>query len=148
MANVHRIDRAGWPQPPLLEVGEVVLGTVINGIENPRAKGKPRPVVLVSNRGSLWRGAGLTTLNAYRDGNPRVAVPNPREVGLNGPGFLWGENLVGLCVLDIERHLGWVDLELAQLIARLAHLDGTCAQSLLDAASFHHPHPPKKEGSR
>lgn len=148
MTNVQRINRAGWSQPPLLEVGEVVLGSIINGNEDPGARGKARPLVLLSNRGSLWRVAGLTTRDTYNDGIPRVSVPNAHAVGLNAPGYLWGEKLTSCCVLDIEKHLGWVDPDLARAIINLSGLDAGTAQALLDAASFHHPHAPRKGGSR
>lgn len=146
MRKLQRFTGMGGDQFPRLEIGEVALGSVINGIENGSARGKLRPVVLVSSAGSLWRAAGLTTLSAYRDGSPRVAIPNPSRVGLGGPGFLWGANLTDICALDIHKHLGWVDAELAHRIIDLAALDGAVAEALLDSASRHHS--PGREGLR
>lgn len=103
--------------------GEVVLARVSNPLESPCAKGKVRPVVLVRRDGCRWWVMGLTTLQCYRSGQPRTPVPNPLSVGLTGRGYLWGDRLTGISVMDVDRHLGWVDAELAAAIIAQAALD-------------------------
>ena len=120
---------------PALQPGELVTARVRNGIENRTAVGKARPVILVASKGSAWRVMGLTTRPRYRDGSPRVAVPNPAVVGLRGQGWLWGERLTWLSRLDILDHIGWVDRALAREVAALAQLDQAAVQRLLGTAS-------------
>lgn len=96
--------------------GEVVLATVSNPLENPQARGKLRPVVLVRRDGSRWHVMGLTTSATYQNGKGRTRIPNPRAVGLERPGYLWGDKLTAIYVLDLDRHLGWADIDLAVAI--------------------------------
>lgn len=65
---------------------------------------------------------GLTTLDHYATGEPRVPVPDWRRVGLNGPGWLWSNNLAIVPVLDIHHHLGWADDDLVTAIADTARM--------------------------
>ena len=120
-------------EPAQGEPGEVVLAVVGNPIENPGCLGKVRPVVLVRREGASWHVMGLTTQARYKTtGAPRRPVPNPARVGLLGEGFLWAERLTGICVLNLQRHLGWADTDLAEAIIEQAQL-GT-----RDAAALRH----------
>lgn len=122
--------RGGW-QPALGEPGEVVTALVANPLENPLARGKTRPVVLVRRDGCRWFVMGLTTLPAYGSGAPRTQVPHPDVVGLRGPGFLWGERLTSISVIDIDRHIGWVDADLAATVIVQAKLGAREAAGLI-----------------
>lgn len=122
----------GW-QPALGEPGELVTAIVSNPLENPLAQGKARPVVLVRRDGCRWFVMGLTRLPTYATGAPRTPVANPHAVGLNGPGFLWGERLTGISVIDLERHLGWVDADLAAAVIIQAKLGARDAAALIRA---------------
>jgi hypothetical protein len=77
---------------------------------------------------------GLTTNPRYRDGVERVAIPDPHAVGLRGRGWLWGDRLANVSVLDIGPRIGQVDVAMAEAIIALAHLDGTDAVALRRAA--------------
>lgn len=120
--------RAAQGQP-----GEVVTALVSNPLENSASRGKLRPVILVRRDGSRWHVMGLTTKPIYRSGAPRQPVPNPLCVGLNRPGYLWANRLTGVSVLDIEGHLGWVDLALATAVITQAHLGPADSRALLEA---------------
>ena len=102
--------------------GRVVLADVRNPIENHGSRGKTRPVVIVRREGSSVVVMGLTTNSTYQSGVPRVPVPNPTAAGLHGRGYLWGDRLTRVCVLDLVRPIGWVDRDLAEAIADLAEL--------------------------
>jgi len=129
----------GAPTPAVLAPGELVWANIINGLENPAATGKSRPVVLIESKGSTWRTMGLTTNPRYRDGRPRVAIPNPGAVGLKSQGWLWGNRLAWTAGIDIGDHIGWVDEALAFDVIELAGLQGQAIQGLLAAARDHHP---------
>ena len=116
------------------EPGEIATAAIGNPLENPNCRGKARPVVLVRREGALWHVMGLTTRPQYADGSPRTAVPNPSAVGLHSRGFLWGDRLTRVSVLDVDRHIGWVDHELAQLIAAQVSLGPSDTTSLMRAA--------------
>lgn len=113
--------------------GEVVLAGVRNPLENPGCSGKFRPVALVDRVAGHWRVMGLTSKSTFASGKPRTPVPNPLRVGLNGPGYLWGDKLTNVSALDIGRHLGWVDLDLAMSVIREARLTPQDARGLLEA---------------
>lgn len=116
--------------------GEIVLIRLWNANEDRGARGKVRPAVLVGRDDGHWKTMGLTTNPAYAGGAERVAVPNPQRVGLSGPGYLWGNRLASIGPLDIERHLGWVDVELAEAVILLADLDDRDAAALRSATSL------------
>ena len=98
-------------------VGNVVLASVFNPLENRNSRGKVRPVVLVEQDGGHWRVAGLTTNPRRQNGEPRVAIPNPLAVGLGGPGYLWGNRLHNVSKIDLDRTIGHADAALARLVA-------------------------------
>lgn len=113
--------------------GEVVLARVSNPLENPRSTGKVRPVVLIRRRLGSWDVMGLTTNPRFRDGTPRMPVPDSSAVGLQRGGYLWGTRLTRVSVLDLDRHLGWVDAELAAALIVAADLDRMDAAALIRA---------------
>lgn len=121
------------------EPGELVWVSIFNSLENRSATGKPRPAVLVERDGGQWQTMGLTTNATYRDGSPRIAIPNPAGVGLGGPGFLWGDRLTRAAVIDIGDHIGWADPALVDAVIALAGLDAGLAQRLRHSAALHHP---------
>lgn len=116
------------------QTGDIVVADVRNPIENPASKGKRRPFVLVSRVDGHWLGMGLTTNPRYAGGAPRVAVPNPTAVGLTGLGFLWGDRLTNVSVLDIDRVIGRVEPSLAEAVIALARLGCADAAALRAAA--------------
>lgn len=124
------------------QVGMVVLASVSNPLENPQCTGKIRPVVLVERVCGHWRVMGLTSNPRYRTGLARVAVPQPAHVGLHGRGYLWGRNLTSVCVLDLDRPIGWCDLQLAEAVSDLADLPRSLRNGLEAAAERWNPMPP------
>lgn len=114
--------------------GDVVLAAVHNPIENPHSKGKLRPFVLVRRSGGHWVGMGLTTKPTYANGDPRVAIPDPTGVGLHRPGFLWGDRLTKVCVLDLRAIISVVDPALAEGVISLAGVEAADAAVLREAA--------------
>lgn len=114
--------------------GDIVLASVRNPIENRNSKGKTRPFVLVRRHEGHWSGMGLTTNPRYANGVPRVAIPDPTAVGLHRPGFLWGDRLTNVCVLDIQAIISVVDPALAESVISLAGLGTADAAALREAA--------------
>ena len=102
--------------------GDVVLANHFNGIENRRSAGKVRPVVLIDEVDGHWNAMGLTSKSHYLNGTSRIAVPSPREIGLNGPGFFWGKRLTRISKIDVLQPLGHVNAETARAIIRLGCL--------------------------
>jgi hypothetical protein len=128
----------GARRPAELVPGELVWASIVNGIENPLARGKSRPVILIQPDGWAWKTIGLTTRPHHRDGVPRVAIPSARAVGLRQPGWLWSGTLCTTSGIDITDHIGWVDQALVFEVAKLAGLDGPTIKTLMLAALTHH----------
>jgi hypothetical protein len=137
----HGIIVGSTGHPAELAPGEVVWATIVNGIENPGAAGKARPVVLVEPDGWAWKTIGLTTRPRHRDGSMRVAIPNSRAIGLKQPGWLWSGRLCFTSGIDIQDHIGWIDMPLAFEMIKLAGLTGPTMRVLLAAARDHHGAP-------
>jgi hypothetical protein len=118
------------------QCGDVVIVRHYNSIENPEARGKPRPAVLVRQqpKPQAWLVMGLTTKPQHLDGTPRVPVPNPTILGLSGPGFLWGGRLTVIDSPDILRRIGRVDGPMAEAIIGLVGLGGEDRLELRRAA--------------
>ena len=114
--------------------GDVVIINLLNALENRATKGKKRPAVLIRREGGHWATMGLTTNPRYTDGSSRVAIPHPSDVGLRGPGWLWGERLANVSTLDIGPRIGQVDQEMADAIIDLARLEDEAAVELRRAA--------------
>jgi hypothetical protein len=120
-------------------VGEVVLGTLGNFLENPNADKKPRPLVVLEPGKCQHLVAGLTTQEFFRtSGERRRPIPNPARCGLRGPGFLWGCRPARISRLDVRRHLGWVDLDLVEVIAETMHVSPDIIERLEEAAHDRH----------
>jgi hypothetical protein len=128
-------------RPAELAAGELVWANIVNGIENRGAVGKARPVILVEPSGWAWKTMGLTTRPHHQDGVPRVAIPDPRAVGLTAQGWLWSGNLCFTSGIDIQDHIGWIDMPLAFEVIKLAGLTGQTIRELLTAARDHHETP-------
>ena len=122
-----------------LAPGEIVWASVVNGIENPSARGKTRPVILVEPVGWAWRTMGLTTRSRHHDGRSRTPIPNPHAVGLTASGWLWSDRLVVVSGIDIHDHIGWIDVALAQEVIALARVSGATGDALLRTARGHAP---------
>ena len=114
-------------------VGDIVVAAVRNPFENPTSKGKNRPFVLVRRVDGHWRGMGLTTSSHYASGAPRLAIPDPAAAGLRRPGYLWGDRLTNVFVLDIHGAIGKVTPALAEAVISLAGLSGADAEALRKA---------------
>src|SRR3954468_17994600 len=130
--------RDGARRPAELVPGELVWASIVNGIENPLARGKSRPVILIRPDGWAWQTIGLTTRPRHRDGKSRCAIPDARAVGLKQPGWLWSGSLGPPAGIDIGDHIGWLDQSLVFEVANLAGLDGPTIKTLLLAALTHH----------
>jgi hypothetical protein len=96
--------------------GEVVWANCGHPLEDGISTGKWRPMVLVRRSGGHWVAVGLTTNPRFMDGQARTPIPNPRWAGLSGPGYIWGENLTRISVLDIGDHIGWAHPQLIEAI--------------------------------
>jgi hypothetical protein len=139
MQSVRQRTTAGGPRRPAeLAPGELAWASIFNGIENPTATGKTRPVILIEPSGWAWRTMGLTTRPHHRDGSPRVEIPDTHAIGLKAPGWLWSGRLCLTAGIDILDHIGWIDEALAFEIIKLAQLAGTTIHPLLAAARDHH----------
>jgi hypothetical protein len=112
-------------------LGDVVLASVYNTLENRNSRGKVRPVVLTKEDGGHWLVAGLTTSPRRKNGEPRMAIPNPLAVGLRGPGHLWGNRLHNVSKIDLGRTIGHADAALALLIADTHDMSKTTRARLL-----------------
>jgi len=124
--EVHEEQRAASDVPPLsLACGQLRLTVVMNPVEDPYSEGKRRPAVLIADLGNYWRVMGLTTSDSYSDGTPRTPIPNFAAVGLNGPGYIWGNRLTRVRTADIGNFIGTADLALIEAIRELAHDDLT-----------------------
>jgi len=121
--------------------GEIIWARVFHHVNNPADLGRIRPAILIEPEGSFWQAVSLTSNPRYRDGNPRLAVPDARAVGLRSPGWLWSRNLGLVSDLDIQEHIGWVDHGLAEAVIDLVGLEGASAHGLLCAADRHHRRP-------
>jgi hypothetical protein len=105
--------------------------------ENSSCTGKPRPATLVARSRYGWLVMGHTRKRNFRDGTPRIPVPNAAAVGLNGPGFLWGDGLTEIPAHAVLEHLGWADRDLAEVIIDVTGIHGRWANDLRNAANEH-----------
>jgi hypothetical protein len=61
---------------------------------------------------------GLTRKSNYLGGRARTPIPDPAALGLDGQGFLWGNRLTPISVIDVLCHLGWATGEVMEVIER------------------------------
>jgi hypothetical protein len=125
-------------QPAYREPGEVVWASILNPFENKGSIGKQRPAILICEVGGFWKVMGLTTRANYASGLPRVPIPNYADLGLRGPGYLWGDGLTRISTLDIGNHIGWIDLDTVEAIDRLCPLPQAVLDSLRKSARGSH----------
>jgi hypothetical protein len=94
---------------PMLQPGEVITGVIRNGIENRRALGKLRPVIVVdaSNPGCLIV-IGLTSKGTTQSGALRVEMVDKADWGWRGRSFVFGRRLTRLSRIDVGDHVGWI----------------------------------------
>lgn len=102
--------------------GLVVLARISNTTENRGAMGKLRPVILIEKVEGQWNAMGLTTNPTYRSGAPRLKIPNPHALGLRKDGYLWGDRLAKVSVLDLGDVIGRVDQSLIELLRTVIRL--------------------------
>ena len=107
----------------LLQPGEVITGSIRNGIENRHASGKVRLVVVVEapDSGCLTV-IGLTSKGMARSGEWRVEMYGNREWGWRGRSFVFGKRLTRLSRIDVLDHVGWVSDGDGEILARVFDL--------------------------
>jgi mRNA-degrading endonuclease toxin of MazEF toxin-antitoxin module len=115
--------------------GAVVWAWVGHPLEDPHSAPKIRPVVLIRRVNGHWLVCGLTTSPAYRSGEPRTPIPNPRSNGLSKPGWLWCEQVTSISAIDVDEHIGWVDQELVTKLRALRGVYETDIQRLRHVAA-------------
>lgn len=120
--NKHFQMRPYVDRSPVLEPGEVVLANCLNSLENRAATGKLRPMLVVRRDAGHIRSVGLTRGSRFGSGIDRVAIPNPTAQGLSRPGYIWGDKVTMISVLDVEGHLGWADAEFLAVISQAVNL--------------------------
>jgi hypothetical protein len=110
-----------------------------NSNENRAAAGKTRPAMLVERIDGHWLAVGFTTNSTFKTtGDPRIPIPNPRRVGLGGPGYLWSGKLDSVAASDVLYHRGWADRTLVDAIAKAGHLTPAQMTVLRAVADDHH----------
>lgn len=134
LADTKELKAEEKAAPEGFRPGDLVIARVYNALENPRSRGKARPIVLVEENCGHWSFAGLTTKAHRRDGSLRQAVPNPLAVGLRKPGYLWGNRLHNVCKLDIDFCIGEASLEFARLIVATHPMSSAARDAILIGA--------------
>jgi len=119
-------------------VGEVVRVNILNANENPSARGKERPGLLVAEGYGHWWVLGLTSQSVYKSGEmageSRRPVRNPERYGLTRPSFMWSSRLARVSKIDISEHFGFADHDLVEDVIDFAGLYGPWAAGLRSAA--------------
>ena len=122
------------------EPGEVVLADFGNYLEaGADCRRKARPVILLRPSLCQHAFAGLTTKPQYlTTGDARPVVPAAASMGLDGKtSHLWSSRPSYVSRLDVRKHLGWVDHEVVDFLARHMHLDAITLGMLWRSASAH-----------
>jgi hypothetical protein len=116
---------------PELKPGEIITGNVVNGIENGRASGKFRPVVVVEAPAlGCLKVIGFTSKGTTQTGKRRVEMLDNSEWGWRGRTFIFGERPTRLSRIDVGDHLGWISTKDGETLARMFGLDaGWCAHA-------------------
>lgn len=121
MMRIHTVlPDAGRPHHA---TGEVVWASVGNYLEDRGCTRKPRPVVILRPGECQHWIAGLTTQARFKmTGEARVLVPVHRTCRLCGSSYLWAHHPSRLCRLDVRSHIGWVNREVVDVLAKHMHL--------------------------
>lgn len=121
-------------RPASQVVGEIVRINLFNAIEDPFARGKGRPALLVAPAGGQWWALGLTSKPTYKTGasagRPRHAITNPQRYGLSGPSFIYSDRLARISRIDIGDHFGFADSDLVEDVIAFTGIYGAWASGL------------------
>jgi len=99
--------------------GEIVWAAVGNFLEDRHCSRKCRPVVILRVGDCQHWIAGLTTQASFKMTNEaRVLVPVHRDCRLCGQSYLWANHASRLCRLDVRSHIGWVNREVVDVLAK------------------------------
>ena len=99
--------------------GEIVWAAVGNFLEDRHCSRKCRPVVILRVGDCQHWIAGLTTQASFKMTNEvRVLVPVHRDCRLCGQSYLWANYASRLCRLDVRSHIGWVNREVVDVLAK------------------------------
>lgn len=114
-ASMRGTDRTASMTP-----GEVIVGNVLNGIENRRASGKLRPVIVVdaSATGHLIV-VGLTSKEMTQKGERRVEIVDNADWKWRGRSFIFGWRLTHLSRFDVGDRIGWLSARDAATLSRV-----------------------------
>lgn len=125
----------GWAE---LEPGEVVTVDLLAPYEHPGCPPKRRPAVLLDRGGASWSVAGLTHLETFASGTPRIALPDCRDMGLLRQSYLWGARPALVDVLLVRDHLGYITPAVASLLIAELSCSPEIAARLMATAHDHH----------
>ncbi len=121
-----------YPRP-----GEIVNVKIFNGIENPGARGKERPGLLVAEDGGHWWVLGFTSQREYKTGDMaglvRRQVREPERYGLTRPSYMWSSRLARVSKIDVSDHFGFADRQLVDDVIEFTNLYGAWAEGLRNA---------------
>jgi hypothetical protein len=111
--------------------GEVVIVGHGNYLENPAAKLKYRPGVILVPGDCCHVVVPLTGKSSFKgDGTPRRPCPAGIETGLRSGGYFWSPRPCRISRLDVRRHVGWADEEMVDAICDYLLLDSRAVQAL------------------
>lgn len=121
-------------------VGEVVRINLLNALEDPFARGKERPALLVAPANGQWWVLGLTSKSTYKTGKsagqPRHAIVNPERYGLSRPSFIYSDRLARISRIDIGDHFGFADVDLVEDVIGFTGMYGAWASGLRAAVGL------------
>lgn len=111
--------------------GEVVIVGHGNFLENPAAKLKFRPSVILVPGDCCHVVVPLTAKACFKsDGTPRRPCPAGPDTGLRSAGYFWSPRPCRISRLDVRRHVGWADEEMVDAISDYMLLDSGAVQAL------------------
>lgn len=118
--------------------GEVALANFGNYLEaGVQCRRKVRPVILLRASDCQHTFAGLTTQPNYQTTTePRPMLPRCSSAGLTRfPSYLWSPRPAFISRLDLQKHLGWIDHQVVEFLAKHMNLDGFTIAMLYETAS-------------
>lgn len=128
--------------PMTPQTGAIAWALIWHPFEDPGCRGKLRPVLLIEREEGHWWLVGLTTNPRFRNGRSRVSIPDPFAVGLDKPGYLWGDRLTSASAIDIQDVTGWCDPDLAEAVITHVALNPRQRTALRQAAQLNPPPAP------